>query len=311
MTFSSEIKQELTKLSVRKGEQQLALLTGLCHTCASLSISLGIGLVFKSEHEDVIRLASLLCTELYRVRATVSSEEQEHRQQALFTLKLSGSDVMHLLEDTGTITVTDDGTTFTKFIPAFVESTEELLRLYLRGCYLGSGTCMDPSSGYQIELLFREESIANAVVSMTSGFLDSPRVSSRREDTYTVYFRGEDETGLLAAIGAQNALLKLESSRAERDFRNYINRTSNCETANIGKTVQASIMQRDAIECIQQHMELSTLPQPLQEAAILRMNHPDATLQELADLAGIGKSGMNHRLGRLVALAQELKGELS
>ncbi|MDO4572637.1 MAG: DNA-binding protein WhiA, partial [Clostridia bacterium] len=90
-------------------------------------------------------------------------------------------------------------------------------------------------------------------------------------------------------------------------FRNYVNRKSNCETANIGKTVDAALMQVRAIETIERTVELNRLPAPLYEAAMLRLNHPDATLQELADLAEIGKSGMNHRLTRLLNMAREIE----
>ena len=86
-----------------------------------------------------------------------------------------------------------------------------------------------------------------------------------------------------------------------------MNRTSNCDTANIGKTVNASVDQRNAILRIEEKIGLWSLSAPLLEAALLRLNHPEATLSELAALAEIGKSGMNHRLNRLIALAEELK----
>ena len=111
-----------------------------------------------------------------------------------------------------------------------------------------------------------------------------------------------------ALMGASGAALRFEDVRAEKDYRNYINRRSNCETANIDKTVTAGLLQLQAIERIEERMPLSELPAPLYEAARLRMQYPDATLQELADLAEIGKSGMNHRFARLLALAKEFEG---
>ena len=114
-------------------------------------------------------------------------------------------------------------------------------------------------------------------------------------------------TGFLALIGANTAVLSLESVRAEKDMRNYINRTSNCETANLDKQVIASLKQRAAIRTIQSMGKWNDLPDSLREAAELRLNYPDATLEQLAELAGIRKSGMNHRLARLLSFAQTLE----
>ena len=129
----------------------------------------------------------------------------------------------------------------------------------------------------------------------------------QRREKPVVYLKGDEVSAFLALIGANASVLKFESARSERDFRNYVNRTTNCETANIEKTVFASTEQIGAIETIEERMGLNRLPAPLYEAALLRLNHPEATLQELADLAEIGKSGMNHRLSRLVRIAKEIR----
>ncbi len=99
----------------------------------------------------------------------------------------------------------------------------------------------------------------------------------------------------------------MKTSAPSGIFATTSNRTNNCDTANIGKTVNASTLQRQAIEIIEERMGLDRLPAPLYEAATLRMNHPEATLQELAEMAEIGKSGMNHRLERLIRIAREIQ----
>jgi DNA-binding protein WhiA len=114
---------------------------------------------------------------------------------------------------------------------------------------------------------------------------------------------------MLALIGANAFALELENVRVEKDMRNYINRTSNCVTANLDKQVVASLRQRAAIDVIEKHVGTRSLPASLQQAAQLRMAHPDATVQELADMAEIQKSGMYHRLDRLMKLAEELEAK--
>ena len=113
--------------------------------------------------------------------------------------------------------------------------------------------------------------------------------------------------GFLALIGADSAAIGFANVRVEKDMRNYINRKNNCETANIDKQIVASLKQQAAIRKILANMPEDALPDSLREAAELRMNYPDATLTELAELAGIQKSGMNHRLARLIRMAEELK----
>jgi DNA-binding protein WhiA len=98
--------------------------------------------------------------------------------------------------------------------------------------------------------------------------------------------------------------------RAEKETRNYVNRTNNCVYANLDKLVAAAMRQQQAVNTIIRHGHFQRLPKALKEAAELRINYPDAGLQELADMAGIKKSGMNHRLARLVEYAQDLENGL-
>ena len=132
----------------------------------------------------------------------------------------------------------------------------------------------------------------------------------RNGDRFIVYLKdGDDVSGMLALIGASSAALSLENVRVEKDVRNYVNRTTNCESANLDKQVNAAIRQQTAILAIDKQIGLGSLPASLQQAARLRVEHPDASVQELADLAEIQKSGMYHRLDRLMKIAEGLEGE--
>ena len=114
---------------------------------------------------------------------------------------------------------------------------------------------------------------------------------------------------MLALIGASSAALSLENVRVEKDMRTYINRTNNCESANLDKQVIASIRQQAAIAAIDRQIGLTSLPASLQQAAHLRLEMPDASLQELSEASQphVGKSGINHRLKKLETIAQELR----
>lgn len=304
MSFSIEIKEELCRIRLRRSPCKLAELSGLTQTCGSLRISRTPSVFYQSESAAVIRRAAQLAAELYSVDVAMGMREQAHRKRPLSVATLIGEDCRKLLIDTGTFTETEDGIALDKHIPESLLATEETRRSLLRGAFLGAGSCNEPSRGYHLEIAAHTAVFADALCEVIADFgLVAKPID--RKGRLLIYLKGEDVAGFLALLGASKAALRFEDVRTEKDFRNYINRRSNCETANIDKTITAGLMQVQAIERIEEHMSLADLPAPLYEAAQLRLQYPDATLQELADRAEIGKSGMNHRLVRLLAIAKE------
>lgn len=304
MSFSNEIKEELTKIKLRREEEQLSLLAGLTQACGTLRIGRTPAVLYQSECPPVIRAAAFYATMLYDLDATLGTRAQEHRKRPLSVVTLSGPNAKRLLTETGVMSETEDGISFDKHIPEALTETEERRGCFLRGLFMGAGTASDPSRGYHLELNLRDNRFSGEVVELLAECTIEAHVTNRK-DQAVVYLKSDAVSSFLALIGASSAALRFEDVRTTKDFRNYINRKSNCETANIDKTVSAGLLQLRAIEAIEEHTDLKKLPAPLFEAAILRLEHPDATLQELADLADIGKSGMNHRLQRLIALAAE------
>jgi len=113
---------------------------------------------------------------------------------------------------------------------------------------------------------------------------------------------------LLNIIGAHNSLLNLENVRIYKEMRNNVNRLVNCETANLNKTVNASIRQIECIKYIKNTVGLKKLPKNLRQIAEVRLNNPDLSLKELGEMLDppVGKSGVNHRLRKLEQFAEEL-----
>lgn len=306
MSFSADVKEELVKLRPKTPSLQLCQLAGLTHACGGLYVGRGTGAVYHTESLPVGRQIALFAAALYDLDATLSFLQREGKRHPVSMVTLTGDGAEKLLRDTGYLLQSDGGLAFGEDAPIALLSCEEEKRAFLRGLFLGCGSCADPYRGYHLELVTRSDALAVSVVRLIGTFsLAAKRM--RRKERHIVYVKGDEVAGFLALIGANNAALAFENVRAERDFRNYVNRSSNCETANIGKTVNASAEQRRKIELIETHMGIKSLPAPLYEAALLRMNHPDATLQELADMAEIGKSGMNHRLLRLMRIAEEIE----
>ena len=310
MSFSSDCKEELIRIRVKSAEQRLSQLSGLTFTSGGIRISRRPALFYHTENPGTAKHITSIALSLYDLDAIVEEKQVEHRRRPIYEVTLSGKDTDRLLRDTGAMTESENGIRLMTELPACVLAQEENQRAFLRGCFLGSGSCVDPKRGYHLEMIFRAKSAANAASQMLQEFRLPARISVRNGDRFIVYLKdGDDVSGMLALIGASSSALALENVRVEKDMRNYINRTTNCESANIDKQVTASIRQRAAIEMIDRRIGLTSLPVSLQQAAKLRIANPDASVQELADLAEIQKSGMYHRLDRLMKIAEGLEDE--
>ena len=292
MSFSSDCKDELIRIRVKSAEQRLSQLSGLTFTSGGIRISRRPALFYHTENAGTAKHIASIALSLYDLDAVIEEKRVEHRRRPIYEVTLSGKDTDRLLSETGAMTASENGIRLMTEIPGCVSKNEETKRAFLRGCFLGSGSCVDPKRGYHLEIQ-----------------LPAKR-SVRNGDRFLVYLKdGDDVSGMLALIGASSAALALENVRVEKDVRNYVNRTTNCEAANLDKQVTASIRQQAAIRLIDSQIGLTSLPVSLQQAARLRVANPDASVQELADLAEIQKSGMYHRLDRLMKIAEGLEEE--
>ena len=310
MSFSSDCKDELIRIRVKNADQRLSQLSGVTFTSGGIRISGRPSLFYHTENPGTAKHIASIALSLFDTDAVVEEKRVEHRRRPIYEVTLSGKEIERLMRDTGAMVSTDNGIRLMSEIPSCVYENEENVRAFLRGCFLGGGSCIDPRRGYHLELVFRSRNTADAAEKMIRGFGLPARISVRNGDRYLVYLKeGDDVSGMLALIGASTAALALENVRVEKDMRNYINRTTNCESANLDKQVVASIRQQAAITLIDKRIGLRSLPVSLQQAAQLRVAHPDASVQELADLAEIQKSGMYHRLDRLMKIAERLEEE--
>ena len=180
---------------------------------------------------------------------------------------------------------------------------------FLRGALIACGSVTDPTKGYHME--FR---LANAEkVPVLTGVLEemgwSPKARVIEGGTGIYFKKNAVIEEILSTVGANNALFSLINAKIARDIRNEENRATNCVTRNIGKTVSASQRCCNAIEKLRAAARFDALPSELRETAELRLAHPDAPLTELSQLHNppITKSGLNHRLQRIIAFADSLE----
>ena len=179
---------------------------------------------------------------------------------------------------------------------------------FLRGVFLACGTIADPMKNYHLEFVIPFLKLTNDFTTLLADLGLSPKVVERG-NAYVVYFKdSENIEDFLTLIGAQASSLELMGVKMMKDVRNKINRKINFETANISRTVNASMAQIEAIEKIEKTKGLSWLPEQLREIATIRKENPHMSLDEIRNELGgeISRSGVNHRLNRLIKIADEL-----
>jgi cell division protein WhiA len=181
-------------------------------------------------------------------------------------------------------------------------------RAYLRGVLLANASISLTSGGPHIEFVFRSRSRAKGLCDRLSECAVKASVAERR-GRWVVYLKGRDEIAtLLRLTGANRGLLDFETGRVGSEVGNRLNRLLNAEGANLGRTVRAADRQLQAINQLAAIGSLDRLPQGLRAAAAERRVQPEADLDTLAEALGISRSAMNHRLRRLVELAEESGG---
>ena len=180
---------------------------------------------------------------------------------------------------------------------------------FLRGAIIACGSATDPTKGYHLEFRLANAEKVPVLSEALSEMGWEPKIRAIEGGTGLYFKKNAVIEEILSTVGANNALFSLINAKIARDIRNEENRATNCVTRNIGKTVDASRRCCVAIEKIRAAARFDGLLPELRETAELRVAHPDAPLTELAQLHNppITKSGLNHRLQRILAFASTLE----
>lgn len=284
MSFSSEIKEELSKTNNLKNKEEVK------YEFLGYLISSNIAIKknkieYSTENEyNINRLNKLLNNLNIDYDICVKGN--------LFVIKFNIENITDYINLLGNI------------------EKENLKKAFIRGSFLGSGSINDPNKKYHIEISLENKQYANILKNILNEF-DITFKELERKSSYSLYSKdGEEISKFLALIGASKAVINFEEIRVIRDIRNNVNRKVNCETANLNKTVNAAVRQIEDIKFIYKSKAEDKLSDNLKEIANLRMENPDISLVELGKLLKepIGKSGVNHRLKKIQEIANELRG---
>lgn len=315
MSFSSTAKNELSRLPITKGHCALAELSALVRMCGTIQI-LGenkFNLKFNTENAAIARRIFSILKLLYDIDVEVMvRRNRQLKKNNNYLVGISNIEASKdILVDVGFIKP-DGSNIFNPYykMPRAIIKNRCCKRAYIRGSFLGAGSISNPEKTYHLEFVTNYEEHGKDLSRIINSFGLRSKIVMRKEN-YVVYIKeGEQIVDLLNIIGAHQALLKLEDIRVLKDIRNNINRLVNCETANLGKTINASVKQIQNIEIIDKYMGINKLSNNLREISELRLENSDASLKELGMMLNppVGKSGVNHRFRKIEELADKLKG---
>ena len=290
MSFSSDLKEELSKINnlAKKQEVKYELVGYLISKNASV-IKNNIRFATESEY-NINRFSKLL------KNLDINHNIEFDGKSFIITFKIKDS-IDEIKIESNEIIIKD-----------LSDINENEKKSVIRGAFLGAGSINNPERTYHLEI-----NLSNKLnLEYLSNMLENMNIKCKRleqDNKYSVYLKdGEEISSLIALLGANKSVLKFEDIRVQREMRGKVNRIVNCQTANLNKTINASVEQIDAIRKLQVSHQFNKLDKNLREIALLRLEFPDMSLIELGKKLQnpIGKSGVNDRLKKIMQIAKEL-----
>lgn len=305
MSWAREVKDELCRRPIPGRDAALALLAGILRqgTAVDLGEARGVLVTLPSESPASARLVFNLLHDHAGVRPDVlvrrDGKGARHlpRFEYLFRdrRKVAGLGMKIGLVPGRRLD-----------LPPALVATSQRRRHFLRGAFLAAGSLNAPSRAPHLELTFPNAALADEVRSVMERRNIVPLLQRRRGQVRLYLKSREAIAQFLRDVDAPEALFAFENAWAIREMRDVVNRLVNAETANLDKTVAAAMRQERAVRLLQDAGRLADMSPGLREMALLRLQYPDLTLRELGEHLGLSKSGANHRMRRLVALAESL-----
>jgi len=293
---------------------QLAEITGFLRCAGSITFDnrMRMGVKVVTDSPAVARLFVNLAKEYFGTRSQLSigdnpSPSKNHLYELSLTPDMNAEAV---LRETGMLGIREGSNYLTDGFDQNIIKKRCCKKAALRGIFLAAGAISDPVKGYHFEIACQSEILAKDVQKLINSFGLKAKIVVRRE-RHVVYLKDAEQIqDFLNIIGATGQMLAFQDVRMTKELVNNANRASNCENANIERTVSAAQKQLDAISIIQSTRGIESLPDKLYEAAKMRLAHPELSLSEMGELADppITKSGMNHRFEKIFAIAKQLSG---
>lgn len=308
MSFSGTVKEELSRQINTARHCRIAETAALLSLCGRFTADGALRM--QTENSAVIRKYFTLVQKTFNIETEIAVRENrqmkkghiyyvEIKDDALIRTVLLGTKLSREQNSGGTLVLNN----------SLLTQQTCCKRAFIRGAFLASGSISDPEKGYHFEIVCPDERKAGQLQELIRSFGIDAKVVVRKKSHVVYVKEGAQIVDILAVMEANVALMNLENIRILKEMRNTVNRKVNCEMANINKTVSAAVKQIEDIKLIEEKKGFQSLNDGLAEIAELRLQYPEATLKELGMMLNpqVGKSGVNHRLRKLSAIADELR----
>lgn len=315
-SFRSAVVDEIIMTPIEDTDSAFALISAIAKNAGVITINKKrVNLVMSVDTYAVAMYLVDTLKSIYPTEFEISCDEIKSgpkKGERAFSVAVQTGFTEQVLLDTGLIDEEFGG--FELDVPEKFRKEYSLAVTYLKGLFLASGGIYVPSTGdeekkdgYHFEFRLEDEETAISV----NGLLASLGVSAKineRGNMWLVYVKDKEEiVKILSLLGLGECVMALRRIIDERETANALNRAVICETANLDKTYVAASKHLLAIGIIEDSVGLETLPPALQETARIRMEFQQASYEEMAEILGVSKSCLNHRLRKLVEMAEEIQ----
>ena len=305
MSFSLDIKNEVARISSSK-EEFISELSAIVRNSALINENI----VIYIENNAVARRIFKLFKDIYDVNSIITVRRKYFNSGFSYILTIKNK-LVEILDD---LSIIRDGKYLS--IPLdYIISDDDLIRAYLRGLFLVSGSVNDPkTSKYHLEFLVDSLEYAKFINRLLNNLELNSKII-KREKKYMVYIKeAEKISDFLRIIKAYNGVMYYEDIRIYRDHKNMTNRLNNCEQANMDKVFFTASSQLSDIEKIKNFNMLDLIDSKLKEVIEYRVKYPEASLAELSVIMSnngikITKSGLNHRFRKIKEIVSDIENK--
>lgn len=283
MSFSSEIKEELSKVNNLK-DKKLLEAEFLGYILTGNTVNNNQSIEFITENEFNIE-------RFYKILFNLGIDYEPSTKGKVFV---------------ATININEN---IEEYMTLKLDAEEEVRNAIVKGAFLGAGSVNDPNKQYHLEITFGELNNAEYILNLCKQFGVFLKIMEVKERIVLYIKEAEEISKFLALIGSNKGVLAFEDVRITKEVKNNVNRLVNCETANLNRIVNASVDQINDIKLLKNLNKFEELPDYLKQVAYLRLENPDASLKALGEMLEkpLGKSGVNHRLQKIHEIAEELR----
>ena len=305
MSFSLDIKNEVARIDVSR-EELISELSAIVRN----SVVIDEYMTIYIENNIVARRIYKLFKNVYDITPIITVRKKYFNNGYSYILMVKNK-LDEIMED---LSIKKNGV-YQNIPGEYIVADDELVRAYLRGLFLVTGSINDPkTSRYHLEFLVDNLEYAKFITSLMNGMSLNSKIISR-EKKYMVYIKeAEKISDFLRVIKAYNGVMYYEDIRIYRDHKNMTNRLNNCEQANMDKIFFTANNQLRDIDRLREYDLMDLIDDKLKIVIEYREKYPEASLSELSsvmerDGIKITKSGLNHRFRKIREIIQNIENK--